>query len=251
MIKIRYSSELQPGLNGKAVRIGGTTFVYLLPGLTPAQRTATLRRLRQHGQMGLSPRLPAIQLHAALIADRIGIALGHARAIVRTHPAGSTVPVVIVSAAVIGFLLVSAVSIKIIHTPLATGSGDSGTTHASAPTPSAGAVPRQGGVPPGTATPASRSPSPNGPGAPTTSTGNPGTLPVMPPPTTSVGTPLTSSAATWPPPIQPTMTAATVPGPTTSPKGGSSPSASPSPSGTPGAAGTTVCVKLGPFGICL
>jgi hypothetical protein len=251
VIRICYSSELQPGLNGKAVRIGGTTFVYLLPGLTSAQRAATLRRLRQHGRMGLSPRLPTIQLHAALIADRIGIAFGQVRAIVRIHPAGSTVPVVVVSAAVIGFLLVSAVSIKIIHTPLATGSGDAGTTHASGPTPSAGAIPNQGGVPPGTATPVNRSPSPNGRGAPTASTGNPGSSPVTPSPTTSVGTPLTSSAATWPPPIQPTTSVSTAPGPSTSPKGGASPSASPSPGGPPAAVGTTVCVRLGPFGICL
>jgi hypothetical protein len=250
VIRIRYSSELQPGLNGKAVRIGRTTFVYLLPGLTPAQRAATLRRLRQHGRMGLSPRLPAVPLSAAVLQDRVGTAFGQTRAIVRTHPAASTVPVIIVSAAVIGFLLASAVSIKIIHTPLATGSGAIGAAHASTPAPSAGATGQHG------TGPASRSPGRNGPGTPTGNTGSTGITgstrsAVSTSPSTSVGTPLTSSAATSPP-TQPGTTATTgtstgIPNP-----GTPSPSASPSPSGSPPAvAGTTVCVRLGPFGICL
>jgi hypothetical protein len=254
VIRIRYSSELQPGLNGKAVRVGDTTFVYLLPGLTPAQRTATLRRLRQHGRMGLSPRLPAISLYAAMIASRVTTTFGNARAIVRIHPAGSTVPVVVVSGAVIGFLLVSTVSIKIIHTPLATGSGDIGATHANAPAPGAGAASRQGGLPPGTAVPVSRWPSPNGPGAPTGGTGNSATSPLAPTPASSVGEPLTSTAATWPPPGQQGPPATPTPGPAASATVGSSPSASPSPApggGPPTVTGTTVCVRLGPFGICL
>ncbi len=246
MIRIRYSSELQPGLNGKAVRIGATTFVYLLPGLTQAQRAATLRRLRQHGRMGLSPRLPAVPLAAALIADRVEIAFGQARAIVRTHPAGAAVPVMVLSAAVIGFLLVSAVSIKIIHTPTAAGSGRIGAAHASMPAPSAGATSRHG-----TGT-ASRSPGPGEPG-----TGGSGSTrsTVWAPPPANVGTPLTSSAAASPPTQPATLTTsaslatptAGTPGPRTP-----SPSASPSPrGGPPTAAGTTVCVTLGPFGICL
>ncbi len=249
MIRIRYSSELQPGLNGKTVRIGGTTFIYLLPGLTPAQRAATLRRLRQHGRMGLSPGLPAVPLAAAVLQDRVGTALGQARAIVRIHPAASTVPVVIVSAAVIGFLLASAVSIKIIHTPLATGPGAMGAAHASTPAPSAGATGQHG-----TGT-AGRSPGRNAPTGNTGSTGITGSTrsAVSTSPATSVGTPLTSSAATSPP-IQPGTTATTATGiGTGTPNPGTpSPSASPSPSGSPSAmVGTTVCVKLGPFGICL
>lgn len=117
MIRIRYSPDLEPGLNGRAQRDGRTTVVYLLPGLTPAQRGATLRRLRQHGRMDISPPLPAAELLVALIADRIRTTFGQAGAIVRTHPAGSTLPVVVVSAAMAGFLLLSAVSIRIIHMP--------------------------------------------------------------------------------------------------------------------------------------
>lgn len=249
MIRIRYSSELQPGLNGKAVRVGDTTFVYLLPGLTPAQRTATLRRLRQHGRMGLSPELPAISLCAALIASRIATTFGNARAIVRVHPAGSTVPVAVVSAAVIGFLLVSTVSIKIIHTPLTTGSGDIGAAHANAPTPGTGAASSHGGLPPGSAVPVSRSPGSNEAGTPTGGTGNPATSPA---PTSSGGVPLTSTTATWPPPGQPSPPATPGPSPAASATAGSSPSASPSPAGgPPTVTGTTVCVRLGPFGICL
>jgi hypothetical protein len=249
VIRIRYSSELQPGLNGQAVRVGDTTFVYLLPGLTPAQRTATLRRLRQHGRMGLSPRLPAVSLYAALIADRVNTTFGHARAIVRIHPAGSTLPVVVMSGAVIGFLLVSEVSIKIIHTPLATGIG---AAHANVPAPGTGAASRHGGLPPGTAVPVSRSPSPNWPGTPTRSTGNSATSPVTPMPTSSAGVPLTSTAATWPPPGQPSPPTMPTPSPAASATVVSTPSAGPSPGGGPPAVtGTTVCVRLGPFGICL
>jgi hypothetical protein len=254
VIRIRYSSELQPGLNGKAVRVGDTTFVYLLPGLTPAQRTATLRRLRQHGRMGLSPELPAISLCAAVIASRIATTFGNARAIVRVHPAGSTVPVVVVSAAVIGFLLVSTVSIKIIHTPLTTGSGDIGAAHANAPTPGTGAASSHGGLPPGSAVPVSRSPGSNEAGTPTGGTGNSATSPAAPAPTSSGGVPLTSTTATWPPPGQPSPPATPGPSPAASATAGSSPSASPSPApggGPPAVTGTTVCVKLGPFGICL
>jgi hypothetical protein len=262
VIRIRYSSELQPGLNGKAVRVGGTTFVYLLPGLTPAQRAATLRRLRQHGRMGLSPGLPAAPLLAAVLQDRIRTAFGQARAIVRIHPAGSTVPVIIISAGVIGFLLVAAVSVKIVHSPLATGASQLGAPSVSGPMPAAGATPAHGGLAPGS--PATRPPSPNapgspngpgspsGPGSPTGSTGNSGTVPVDPSPTTSVGIPLTSIAATSPPSIQPTAPVSTAPGPSASTTTGSSPSARPSPgSGPPTVFGTTVCIKLGPFGICV
>jgi len=48
VIKIRYrdADELSPGLHAAAVNHGRDTTVYLLPGLTTAERRAALRRLR-------------------------------------------------------------------------------------------------------------------------------------------------------------------------------------------------------------
>src|ERR1700722_14388733 len=117
MIKIRYcdSNELSPGLHAAAERHGHCTTVYLLPGLSTAQRHAALRRLKISAGRGYDPKLPAAQLALALLADRIRTALGLAGAVFRSHPAGSTVPVMVVSAGAITFLALSAVSIRVIH----------------------------------------------------------------------------------------------------------------------------------------
>jgi hypothetical protein len=252
VIRIRYSSELQPGLNGHAARLDRATVVYLLPGLTPAERAATLRRLHQHGRMGIGPALPRWQLGLALLADRVRTAFGQAGAIVRTHPAGSTLPVMAVSAAVAGFLVLSAVSIRIVHTPIAAGSGTAGVGQGHA---ASGAVPgaqargqRGTGQPgrpgqpgqPGTA-PAS-SPAPgasgtgSGPGAPTPAPGSASTGPVT----------LSSAAATTAPP---SSLQSPAPAPSASPAS-TSPSAAASPATSAGST-TRVCVSIGPFGVCL
>jgi hypothetical protein len=120
MINIRYRDpvELSPGLHAAAERHGRTTTVYLLPGLTVAQRRAALRRLRISARRGYGPRLPAPQLALALAADRIRTTVGRAGAVFRSHPAGSTVPVMVLSAGAIAFLALSAVSIQVIHEPL-------------------------------------------------------------------------------------------------------------------------------------
>src|SRR5580698_8733787 len=113
MIKIRYRdpNELSPGLHAAAERHGRSTTVYLLPGLSAAQR-----RLKISARRGYEPKLPAPQLAVALAADRIRITVGRAGAVFRSHPAGSTVPVMVVSAGAIAFLALSAVSIRVIHT---------------------------------------------------------------------------------------------------------------------------------------
>src|ERR1700721_4339638 len=116
MIKIRYRNELSPGLHAAAERHGRSTPVYLLPGLSAVQRRAALRRLKISAGRGYDPRLPAPQLALALLADRIRTALGLAGAVFRSHPAGSTVPVMVVSAGAIAFLALSAVSIRVPHT---------------------------------------------------------------------------------------------------------------------------------------
>ncbi|MGH3288963.1 MAG: hypothetical protein ACRDPD_30520, partial [Streptosporangiaceae bacterium] len=119
MIKIRYRdpNELSPGLHAAAERHGRSTTVYLLPGLSAMQRRAALRRLRISARRGYDPRLPAPQLAVALAADRVRTTVGRAGAVFRSHPAGSTVPVMVVSAGAIAFLALSAVSIQVIHAP--------------------------------------------------------------------------------------------------------------------------------------
>jgi hypothetical protein len=97
MIRVRYrgSNELSPGLHATAERDGRRTTVYLLDGMTAVQRRSALRRLRLTARMGHCPRLPAAQLAFALFTDRIRTGIGRAGRVLRLHPAGSTVPIIV------------------------------------------------------------------------------------------------------------------------------------------------------------
>lgn len=171
MIRVRYrdSNELSPGLHAAAERHGRTTTVYLLPGLTKPERRSALRRLRLSARMGHCPRLPAWQLAVALFADRIRTGIGRAGAVLRLHPAGSTLPVMVLSGGAIAFLLFSTVSIRVLHNPPTTPEAAS----SPGPVASAGAVPfagSQGGVT-GLGGPGSRSAIPPGLGSSSLATG--------------------------------------------------------------------------------
>lgn len=145
MIRVRYRgpNELSPGLHATAEREGRRTTVYLLDGMTAGQRQSALRRLRLTARMGHCPRLPAAQLAFALFTDRIRTGIGRAGAVLRLHPAGSTVPIMVLSGGAIAFLLFSTVSIHVLHrgpadpsaagispaasaSPIATGQGPQG-----------------------------------------------------------------------------------------------------------------------------
>src|SRR6185437_4315794 len=129
MIRVRYrgSNELSPGLHATAERAGRRTTVYLLDGMTAVQRRSALRRLRLTARMGHCPRLPAAQLAFALFTDRIRTGIGRAGRVLRLHPAGSTVPIMVLSGGAIAFLLFSTVSIHVIR-PGATGQSGAGTS---------------------------------------------------------------------------------------------------------------------------
>jgi uncharacterized membrane protein YgcG len=154
MIRVRYrdSNELSPGLHAAAERHGRTTTVYLLSGLTKPQRQSALRRLRLSARMGHCPGLPAGRLALALFADRIRTGIGRAGAVLRLHPAGSTLPVMVLSGGAIAFLLFSTVSIRVLPaTPAAPEAAAPEAASIPGPVPSAGAgaVPfagSQGGV---------------------------------------------------------------------------------------------------------
>jgi hypothetical protein len=283
VIKIRYSAELQPGLHGQAERRGRTTVVKLLPGLTPAQRAATLRRLTQQGRMGIGPRLPVGQLMIALAADRMRTAFGHVGAVVRIHPAGSTVPVMVLFAAAVCFLALSPVSIHIIRQPQVVAGSAFGTAPTSGGEPS-GTVPSSGAGPAASgqqgaqqgavhgASPGQQPADASGSSAPGTGS-NPssGSVPssgggpvpgVSPTPVTGSGsssppggTTLSSTAATTPPATVPTAgppASGSSPAPVTSPPY-TSPSPAPSPTQTTssGGSGGPICLDIGPLGICL
>jgi hypothetical protein len=142
MIRVRYrdSNALSPGLHAAAERHGRTTTVFLLSGLTKPQRRSALRRLRLSARMGHCPGLPAGQLALALFADRIRTGIGRAGAVLRLHPAGSTLPVMVLSGGAIAFLLFSTVSIRVMHSSPALPESASGPN----PAASAGAIPITG-----------------------------------------------------------------------------------------------------------
>ena len=146
MIRVRYrdSNELSPGLHAAAERHGRTTTVYLLSGLTKPQRRSALRRLRLSARMGHCPGLPAGRLALALFADRIRTGIGRAGAVLRLHPAGSTLPVMVLSGGAIAFLLFSTVSIRVLPTTPASPEAASSPGPAASAGAGAGALPLAG-----------------------------------------------------------------------------------------------------------
>lgn len=113
VIRIRYrdfscATHHWGGLHGFAERTGRGVTVYLLPGLAVDQRRAVIRRLRQQASRGYGPALPQPQLALALGADRVRVAARNVAAVVRLHPAGVTVPVLAVAAAMTLFVLAAA-----------------------------------------------------------------------------------------------------------------------------------------------
>lgn len=106
VIHIRYKN-LSPGMHAEADRGSRGVVVYLLPGLTAAQRGAALRRLRQEGNRGCGPRLPSGQLAVALIADRLRAGVTHTGAAIRQHPVGMLLPAVLAGLLLTMFVLAS------------------------------------------------------------------------------------------------------------------------------------------------
>jgi hypothetical protein len=278
MIKIRYrdSNELSPGLHAAAERRGRSTTVYLPSGLTTAERRAALRRLRLSARMGYCPRLPAAELALALLVDRIRTSIGQAGAVFRLHPAGSTVPVMVISGGAIAFLVLSTVSIRVLHQGTAIQSSASGPL----PVASAGALPISGPIsgtslgPPaglgggpgrgsdgtqltqpgsGGGSPLAGSPAPRGggrgngasTGRGNSGSGNSGSG-------TSGGTTLSGGANPTPTSAPPHGAAATTPAAAVTTPAAKSSSAAPKPApSASSSSGGGVCLNVGPLGVCL
>lgn len=276
MIRVRYrdSNELSPGLHAAAERHGRTTTVYLLSGLTKPQRRSALRRLRLSARMGHCPGLPAGRLALALFADRIRTGIGRAGAVLRLHPAGSTLPVMVLSGGAIAFLLFSTVSIRVLPTTPA--SPEAASSPGPAASAGAGAVPfagSRGGVtglggsgnwqaiPPGlggsspATGPGLAGAGPNAaPGSGGNGTGQAGSG-------TNGGTTLSGGTDPAPAPSQGGGTGGTGSGTGSGGSSSSSPASQapaapsssapqPAPSATQ-AASSGLCVKVGPLGLCL
>jgi hypothetical protein len=257
VIKIRYrdADELSPGLHAAAVPQGRNTIVFLLPGLTAAERRAALRRLRLSARMGYCPPLPPAQLALALAADRIRTTVGQLGTLVRSHPAGSTVPVMVISAGAIAFLALSAVSIQVLHLPHNLGgssalAGTNGVSGRRIPVPS-----------PSPAPPTTGAPNPIGATvAPVFSTFPSASFTPLPLPSITISSPSSPGAVTPSiSPPTPTPTPTLTPAPTSS--RGIPARAAPEPSPTPSQTDTPAmqqpspspasgCVQAGPVGAC-
>jgi hypothetical protein len=124
-------AEAECGLRG--------IIVYLLPGLTSAQRKAALRRLRQEGSRGCGPRLPSAQLAAALVVDRMRSGIGSIVAAVRQHPVGTLLPAVLAGGLLAAFVYAS-VPVRMTHAPVP-GSAGAASWSVTEGTPSQGGPP--------------------------------------------------------------------------------------------------------------
>jgi hypothetical protein len=269
-IKIRYK-DLSPGLHADPQVEGSWTIIYLLPGLTPEQRRAALRRVRQASRMGIGPRLPAAPVAMALAADRIRMTIRDCMRVVRRHPAGSVVPIVLLSAMMAIYLLLS-VSIRVLHPQLVPGHDPALGTNPTSPafgSPDPGSSPmagqagsrevgtRKGGssVAAGTSRGASGQGAPGAgtvaqsgtgtSGSGTAGSGTSGSGTSSTGGSSSGGVTLTAggSGAT----LAPTAAPPAVTLPTASPSP-TTPSPSPSPTSSSGAG---LCLDVGPLGICL
>jgi hypothetical protein len=245
VIKIRYT-DLPAGVHVHATTRGRHTVVFLLHGLTPAQRQAAIRRARGAARVGQGPPLPQAALARALAADRLRATVRNGFGAMRMHPAIFFPPLVIALSAAVAYLLLVSAPIHLTPGPQAAGPG-AAVIGAAAPT--GGAVPLSpspGGHP---ASPPSTSgplPSPGSP-APSPSKVRPTTRAPLPP--VKSPEPPRSSPGSPAPPTSPSPSAPSS-SPLPSRKPSPPPTASPSPSPTsPG--GGTICVKVGLLGVCV
>ena len=87
MITIRYA-DLPEGLHAQAQAHGRRTVIYLRPALTAEQRRLSLRRARQSARMGYGPRLSGPGVALAVARHVTAGTLWNLGAAVRRHPIG-------------------------------------------------------------------------------------------------------------------------------------------------------------------
>src|SRR5215475_4754766 len=109
MIKIRYSA-LPAGQHVAARRLGRSTVIYLLPGLTPAERRAALTTIRSGSYLGRSHRISPLALLCARGADRAKAIGAGTLAAVRKHPALLLPPVAGIAGTILTLVLTTAMA---------------------------------------------------------------------------------------------------------------------------------------------
>jgi len=256
VIKIRYS-DLPQGRHAHVHTAGGRPVIYLLPGLSPAQRRDALRRLIRTSRQGYGPRLRAPEVRFAVARDVTKTTARNALAAVRCHPAGSTALAALIAAGVICYAFFVTVTVRF-------------TPHPAGPPVAAPAGPQDpGGRSPGSgaSVPAGTQPSATGrraasPAAAGAGSGS-GTGPGTGPGTGTAPSGLASSpgplpTGTWSAPggVLPSGSAGPSSPASSPPSGAPSPvpsaapppaSPAPPPPGNPGG----LCLELGPLGVCI
>src|SRR5580704_13913872 len=112
LIKIRYA-DLPAGLHVRAEARGRSTIIYLLPGLTAAERRAALLRIRRSASLGHGPRLSVPGFAAAVTLDRVGATLRNGAAAFRSHPLLLLPPVIVAMTATLVYIMLANVTISI------------------------------------------------------------------------------------------------------------------------------------------
>jgi hypothetical protein len=247
VIKIRYA-DLPHGLHADVRTSGGRPVIYLLPGLSTAQRRDALRRLIRTSRLGYGPRLRASGVAFAVARDIAKTTGCNGLAAIRCHPAGSAVLAGLIAAVVVCYALFVTVTVRFSPrpagppaaagpAPYAPGTGGPGRSpggggRAPAATPSAAAA-GHGGSPQAAASSAGEAgPGPSGSGR----AASPAPLPTG-----------TWSAPGGVLPSVPQPAPSSAPAPAPSPAPPASPGATQSPPGDPGG----LCVRVGPLGVCI
>ena len=257
MIKIRYS-DLPQGRHAHVHRAGRRSVIYLLPGLSPAQRRDALGRLVRTSRQGYGPRLRAPGVRFAVARDVAKTTVRNALAAVRCHPAGSTALAAVIATGVICYAFFVTVTVRFAPhpagPPVAAPSGPpvpgdrpprggAGGPAGTQP-PGAGRGAASSGAPPAGASTGSGTGSRTGSGTGTAPSGQ-ATDPV-PLPTGTWSAPggvLPSGSAEPSPPASSPPSAPPSPVPTPAPS-----PARPAPRrGDPGG----LCLQVGPLGVCL
>jgi hypothetical protein len=147
MVKIRYA-ELPAGLHVATAVSGRCTIVYLLPGLTAAQRREALTVARRSARMGHGPNLPVLDMALAVAADRTRTTARASATVLRKHPILMLPLLLLVSGVIIATMLTVMTSTVAPGATVpqsgqqpGTGGGGASTTAASNPDPAHGSQP--------------------------------------------------------------------------------------------------------------